>query len=593
MPNQSFRTIAGALMLVCLIIAFNCLSNAASIATFDLELATEKISAAPFGSVIGGGDVSDGIGPTDDGYRPSRGSVKPSRRQAENGDLDSGSPVRANVGTEVSNDNEYSIAVNIENYKSQICTPDLFLPNLVWSDVFKWKKEHKEDLVWMPSKEAEQLEQRERMRAADKYLPKFFSALEVLSTRQKTIALIYGESNRHLDDGSTEEFTCVWLASSSGLIAYASVPASNPSSGDPVTDDDFLQVVWTGLRVNVRSAVRSPTSRDAGKGCEEDQTISDAPLSKEQLDQEKTALQKAKKHLIPDEIASMLQKEATKNARLLIIPARAAQKVPFAALPLGSGYLVDLYAPMIVPSAEDIILGAHSGDLLSKEMKKSTDTGKVVGSVLSSLVVGDPDLSYDKSICWPPLPHALEEVEFVATTLGDANPLTGIEAAFDKVKSKLKSGQKSLRVIYFATHGMTDPNNPADGSFLALNKRHLSGSELRKLDLKFERSPIVVMSACFSGLGKVFPGGLFGLTDFWLRAGASDVVVSLWAVSDEGTSKLMKLFATELASMMPTQSKKYGGGAENALAVAMRKLKEVEPDPAIWSAFIVSGNPSP
>ncbi|MER8865666.1 CHAT domain-containing protein [Mesorhizobium sp. M0751] len=125
---------------------------------------------------------------------------------------------------------------------------------------------------------------------------------------------------------------------------------------------------------------------------------------------------------------------------------------------------------------------------------------------------------------------------------------------------------------------MTDPENPADGSFLALTKSHLTGAALRKMKLKFVQGPIVVMSACFSGLGKVFPGGVY--TDFWLKAGASQVVVSLWAVSDAGTRDLMALFAAEMSKQFENGATN-ANGAETALALAMRGLKATERDPAV------------
>ena len=98
------------------------------------------------------------------------------------------------------------------------------------------------------------------------------------------------------------------------------------------------------------------------------------------------------------------------------------------------------------------------------------------------------------------------------------------------------------------------------------------------------------MSACETGLGKVFTGGVFGLGEEWYDAGAAQVVMSLWQVDDQGTAKLMNLFIRNLVEQFNTG---MAEGAEYALAAAMRELKKEESNPAIWAAFQVYGRPSP
>lgn len=200
------------------------------------------------------------------------------------------------------------------------------------------------------------------------------------------------------------------------------------------------------------------------------------------------------------------------------------------------------------------------------------------------LIVGDPDLSGYKDICWPPLRFARDEVKTVSERLTiaipelDSPPLTGTNASFESVFDRLEAGQNTLQFVYFATHGVADPRNPADGSYLALSGKYLKGAHLRKLS--FTRKPIVIMSACQTGLGKSFQGGVFGLADAWYYAGASTIFVSLWSVSDEGTNKLMSNFIENFGS---------GIGVDEALQVAMKKTRLSEPDPAVWAAFTIYG----
>ena len=54
---------------------------------------------------------------------------------------------------------------------------------------------------------------------------------------------------------------------------------------------------------------------------------------------------------------------------------------------------------------------------------------------------------------------------------------------------------------------------------------------------------MVTLSACETGLGKLTKGeGVIGLSRSLLYAGANNVIVSLWKVSDASTAELMTTF---------------------------------------------------
>ena len=103
-------------------------------------------------------------------------------------------------------------------------------------------------------------------------------------------------------------------------------------------------------------------------------------------------------------------------------------------------------------------------------------------------------------------------------------------------------------------------------------------------------NPLVVMSACQSGLGKVFGGGVFGLARAWHSAGAPQVVMSLWNVDDLATKLLMQDFVARVTE---------GAPAEFALQEAMKATRSrlpatpaQMPDPALWAGFALFGLPS-
>ena len=98
------------------------------------------------------------------------------------------------------------------------------------------------------------------------------------------------------------------------------------------------------------------------------------------------------------------------------------------------------------------------------------------------------------------------------------------------------------------------------------------------------RSGLVVMSACESARGKVSRGeGVVGLNRAFLAAGAQSVVASLWAVSDESTAELMKVFYEQMLG-----KKKSASRSLNEARLALIESGTYS-HPFYWSPFIVTG----
>ena len=78
---------------------------------------------------------------------------------------------------------------------------------------------------------------------------------------------------------------------------------------------------------------------------------------------------------------------------------------------------------------------------------------------------------------------------------------------------------------------------------------YLRVEEITQLHIK---SDFVNLSACESGLGKIYPGeGVVGLTQAFIIAGANSVSVSLWPVADEATSVFMTSVYQKIADGIP------------------------------------------
>jgi CHAT domain-containing protein len=154
--------------------------------------------------------------------------------------------------------------------------------------------------------------------------------------------------------------------------------------------------------------------------------------------------------------------------------------------------------------------------------------------------------------------------------------LTGNQATHDN----LLRAARSARYLHLASHGYFRRDNPMF-SFLKLADSNLNFYSL--LDLKLN-AEMVTLSACHTGVNKVFPGDeLHGLMRGFMHAGAPSLVASLWATSDESTAKLMKRMYTEISA---------GASKRAALRTAQLAVKDEYGHPYYWAPFILMGNPN-
>lgn len=341
---------------------------------------------------------------------------------------------------------------------------------------------------------------------------------------------------------------CVWLIGHGGVIAAATTQLPKAP---------IAHLVRNTLRVTAMAATRAPVPRRAASAA--------TPLDPAALaeDTEALPMDQASELLLPPPVGAKLM--AMGGDRILILPVADLGTAPWPALPLGDGMLIDRFAPVVLADIDWILQEPPPFEPRS-----------------GGLVVGDPDLSADKKFSFIPLPSAREEAEAVSMRWPGKRFIGG-EASRKPVLAALSGRAGGL--IYFATHGIADPVNPMDGSFLALKDDHLYARDIKKLEL-LDR-PLIVMSACQTGLGKVFNAGVFGLARAWWQAGASQIVTSLWNIDDDATRELMIDFIGQLTS---------GAGAvprEQALRKAMINTRLIYPDPAFWAGFSLFGLPTP
>jgi CHAT domain-containing protein/Tfp pilus assembly protein PilF len=146
---------------------------------------------------------------------------------------------------------------------------------------------------------------------------------------------------------------------------------------------------------------------------------------------------------------------------------------------------------------------------------------------------------------------------------------------------------KNYNLLHFATHGVVDEANPELSriylqSDAEAEDGNLFAGEIYNLELN---ANLVTLSACQTGLGKIFKGeGVIGLSRALVYAGAKNIIVSFWSVADESTSMFMKDFYHNLLSH-PGQN--YSADLRQAKLNLLHSEKYA--DPFYWAPFVLIG----
>lgn len=249
---------------------------------------------------------------------------------------------------------------------------------------------------------------------------------------------------------------------------------------------------------------------------------------------------------------------------LILVPHGSLHFLPFAALrdPRTGRYLIEEHSLWTVPSASALdFLGG-------RELKAH---GAIV-------VMGDPATA-DRTL--GPLPGARREASAVAARLR-VTALLGEDAT----EARLREQARGASVLHLAAHAVLVPSEPRSAYLaLAADQVHDGKLEVREIldELRLDGAPLVVLSACDTGLGGHTQGDeVVGLVRAFLAAGSSAVLATLWSIDDSSPTKLMAHFYGSLLQ---------GKAAEEALRLAQLELLQ-DPQyaaPYYWAAFSLTG----
>ena len=313
--------------------------------------------------------------------------------------------------------------------------------------------------------------------------------------------------------------------------------------------------------------------------------------------------------------------------RLMIVADGALYFVPFAALPVVSGGAASIPRPLIadheivnLPSAStlSVVRGEVAGrppaprsvvaladpvfmkddervkrirDKQLRDSPKSPNEAPVRGenTIDRQLVKATEDTGVaTEGMYVPRLPGTRQEAEQIVAMVRTAEGRLALDFAASR-ETATNAELSQYRYVHFSTHGLLNSVHPELSGvvFSLVNERgeaqdgFLRAHEI--FNLKFP-AEVVVLSACQTGIGKDIRGeGLVSLTRGFMHAGAPRVVVSLWDVSDWGTTELMVRFYHGML--------KEGMRPAAALRAAQVSLMNDKrwASPYYWASFTLQG----
>jgi CHAT domain-containing protein len=278
----------------------------------------------------------------------------------------------------------------------------------------------------------------------------------------------------------------------------------------------------------------------------------------------------------------IIQKQIKTLEYLTILPVLNINAFPFYLIHFEDEqkYLIDYTCINFAKSLDDFVSKSNQFN----ESFGSYENAEMEFDPLKPLIIGNPKAGISCSDDYIVLPGAAKEAMEVAATFR-VSPFLNINATRENILSNYKESD----FLYFATHGIANPNNPMDSSFLLLaadqqgNCDFLTSREIQELELYED---LVILSACQTGLGRSMDAGTVGIARAFLNAGAWNVIMSLWNLDDEASVELMKIYLEELQKSTPFFP------SQN-LRNAMLRFRKTHPNPAHWGPFVSFGSPYP
>ncbi|UZQ55904.1 CHAT domain-containing protein [Trichothermofontia sichuanensis B231] len=252
--------------------------------------------------------------------------------------------------------------------------------------------------------------------------------------------------------------------------------------------------------------------------------------------------------------------EASGVETLVFVLDSVMRNIPMAALSDGEHFLLERYNIAVAP-----------GLYLLDSRPLTAQRLQVLAAGLSEARQG-----------FEPLPGVAVELETIAAAVPSR---TLYNEAFTVTRFEQTLGQRPYPIVHLATHGQF--SSEASDTFVLTWDSKITAQELdmflrgQTLDPK-AAIELLVLSACETARGN--DRAALGLAGVAVRAGARSTIASLWLVSDEATSLMMRRLYQELAHRQQTK----------VAALRQAQLSVLQDErfrsPYYWAAFILVGN---
>lgn len=209
------------------------------------------------------------------------------------------------------------------------------------------------------------------------------------------------------------------------------------------------------------------------------------------------------------------------------------------------------------------------------------------------------------------LPGTEEEIRNLKALLRESGWVTEDYTNEQATENKVKNIDNP-KIFHIATHGFFQPDTELNAEDIGLKENLVGENPLLKtglllagagdilnqttsnfnlddgiltayeaMNMKLDKTELVVLSACETGLGEIEAGeGVYGLQRAFLVAGAKTIIMSLFKVSDEATQKLMIQF---YKNWLKT------GNKRQSFIEAKKTIRDEFVDPIFWGPFIMIG----
>lgn len=295
-----------------------------------------------------------------------------------------------------------------------------------------------------------------------------------------------------------------------------------------------------------------------------------------------------------------IQKEIGQYATIFLSPDGVYNLINLEAIPTPDGkYVID---------NSNIVMVSNTKDLYLRKLKKkevSANTATMFGNPKFYLASADNRTIAD-------LPGTEKEVNQLEELLKQKGWKTSEFLETSATEERVKESE-SPKIFHIATHGFyTAAISEDDAKQMTQSEAQLTenplmktglllkgaGDLLRKtkynyniesgiltayeaMSLNLDKTDLVVLSACETGLGEVSNGeGVYGLQRAFLVAGAKVLIMSMFKVDDEATQKLILNFYKKWLST---------GNLRQSFVDAKKELRVEYPDPIYWGAFMMIG----